>query len=86
MEPKTEETKFVIVAVGKTYPIKDELKSLGFKWNQVNKVWYHVGGLSPEHYEFLTELRDFYLHTDISFRHFEVSGTNWNEIQYQRPS
>lgn len=81
MEPTTEETRFVIVAIGRTYPIKDELKSLGFQWNQVNKVWYHVGGMPPEHYEFLTELRDDNPRLGISFRHFEVTDNNWNEIQ-----
>ncbi len=80
MEPKTEETRFVIVAVGKTFPIKDELKYLGFQWNKVNKVWYHLGGLQPEHYEFLTELKDLNPHLGISFRHFEIIGNNWNEI------
>lgn len=81
MKPTSEETRFVIVAIGRTYPIKDELKSLGFKWNQVNKVWYHPGGLPTAHLEFLTELRDANLRLDISFRHFEVTDNNWNEIQ-----
>ncbi len=81
MEPITKETRFVIVAIGRTYPIKDELKSLGFQWNQVQKVWYHLGGLPTEHDEFLTGLRDVYPELGISFRHFEISGNNWNEIQ-----
>jgi hypothetical protein len=75
------QTRFVIVAIGRTYSIKDELKSLGFKWNQANKVWYHAGGLQTAHYEFLTELRDANPLLDISFRYFEVNGNNWNEIQ-----
>ncbi len=81
MEPITKETRLVIVAIGRTYPIKDELKSLGFKWNQVQKVWYHPGGLPTAHLEYLTELRDDNPRLDISFRHFEVTDNNWNEIQ-----
>ncbi|MBA7474760.1 hypothetical protein ES707_10114 [subsurface metagenome] len=81
MEPATEETRIVIVAIGRTYSVKDELRSLGFKWNQQNKVWYHAGGLPPEHYEFLTGLRNAHPRLDISFRHFEVTGNNWNEIR-----
>ena len=81
MESTPGETRFVIVAIGNTYPIKDELKSLGFRWNPANKVWYHAGGLPPEHYKFLTELRNANSRFDISFRHFEVTGNNWNEIR-----
>lgn len=29
---------------GKTYPIKEELKSLGFKWSSKNKKWYWTNG------------------------------------------
>ena len=82
MEPATEEIRYVIVAIGKTYPIKDELKSLGFKWNQVQKVWYHLGGQLAEHDEFLTKLNVSYLELGISFRHFELRGNNWNEIRF----
>ncbi|MBA7474768.1 hypothetical protein ES707_10122 [subsurface metagenome] len=74
-------TRFVIVAIGRTYPVKDELKSLGFKWSQRSKVWYHAGGMPPEHYESLIELRDANPLLDISFRHFEVTANNWNEIR-----
>ncbi|MBA7575592.1 hypothetical protein ES708_17422 [subsurface metagenome] len=81
MERPPGEIRFVIVALGRTYFIKDELKSLGFKWNQANKVWYHAGGLPTAQYEFLIGLRDANPLLDISFRHFEVTGNNWNEIR-----
>ena len=77
MEYVPEETEVVWVAVGKTYDIKDDLKSLGFRWNPANKVWYHLGGLTVEYYEFLTELRAYYPALGISFRHFETSDNIW---------
>lgn len=81
MKPATEETRLVIVATGRTYPIRAKLAALGFKWDRVQKVWYHPGGLPTEHLEFLTELRDANPRLGISFRHFEVTDNNWNEIQ-----
>ncbi len=41
MEP-TEKTKaFMVVAEGNTYRAREDLKSLGFKWNREHGWWYH---------------------------------------------
>ena len=29
-----------MIVYGDTYPIKEELKKLGFKWDPMERVWY----------------------------------------------
>jgi hypothetical protein len=58
MEYAPSEVDVIVIIYGRTYGIKDELKSLGFQWSVANKVWYHLGLLNAGHYEFLAGLID----------------------------
>ncbi|MBA7474429.1 hypothetical protein ES707_09781 [subsurface metagenome] len=79
MELTPPETDFVIIAQGKTYPIKDELKSLGFKWNKHNKVWYCLSDYTPAEGDFLIELKKCPPTMGICFRAFELKDNVWRE-------
>ena len=30
------------IAYGKTFPVKDQLRAYGWKWDPINKVWAHT--------------------------------------------
>ncbi|GAI70266.1 unnamed protein product, partial [marine sediment metagenome] len=76
-EPTTE---LLIVALGNTYPIKEELKSLGFRWNAVNKVWYRLGEVTDLHCGFFTDIAGRDVKPGVHFRCFELEETRWREI------
>lgn len=80
MEVIREQTQVLIVALGKTYPIKDQLKQEGFRWNPANKVWYYLGRPSTEEYEYLTEMVTFFTGPDSHFRWFERTDKVWIEV------
>ncbi len=80
MELSPEQPSLLIVAVGKTEPVKRELKSLGFKWNQVNQVWYRLGEVTDLHCGFLTAIAEHDVTRGIYYRTFERRGNEWAEI------
>ncbi len=82
MEFISEETEVVWVAAGKTYPIKEELKSLGFRWNQVNKVWYQMRGFTKEQCDFLMTTINDPLWQGVCIRRFEREDNIWRETTY----
>jgi hypothetical protein len=80
MEVKPEETTLIIIALGKTYPVKEELSRLGFQWNQVNKVWYRIGELTDLHCDLLADIAERDVKLGIFYRSFELSDRGWSEI------
>ncbi|GAJ09895.1 unnamed protein product [marine sediment metagenome] len=56
MELTPSEVDWIVIVYGRTYEIKDELKSLGFRWSQANKAWYHLGLFKEGQCEYLAEL------------------------------
>ena len=56
MEYAPSEVDVIVIIYGRTYGIKDELKSLGFQWSVANKVWYHLGLLGEKRCEYLAWL------------------------------
>ncbi len=73
-------TNFVVVALGKTYPIKGKLKSVGFQWNAANKVWYHLGHIPTEHDELWMAVVKDYPGLGVFFRCFKCRDDVWTEI------
>ncbi len=74
-------TELLIIALGNTYPIKDQLKQEGFRWNPANKVWYYLGRPSTAQYELLIEMMAFFTGPHGYFRCFELIDNKWTEIQ-----
>ncbi|MBA7469656.1 hypothetical protein ES707_04929 [subsurface metagenome] len=73
-------TEVLVAALGNTYPIKDQLKEEGFRWNKANKVWYYLGRPSTAQYEFLIEMMAFFTGPHVYFRLFERRENTWAEI------
>ncbi len=80
MELAQTNAKFLIVALGKTYPVKEELKSLGFRWNVVNQVWYRLGEITDLHCGFLADVAERDVKRGIYYRIFERRENGWREI------
>lgn len=80
MELVPTETSFIAVAIGKTYLIKDELRSLGFRWSQANKVWYHLGGGTMGDCLCFDRLVIDNPELGIYLRCFELRENGWAEI------
>lgn len=80
MELTEPTTELLIVALGKTYDIKDELRSAGFRWNAVNKVWYLLDYLTTEQYEFCRGVREARASLGVYFRVFKLRDNGWSEI------
>ena len=72
MEVTTTQADIVVIVFGKTYGIKGELASLGFRWSQENKAWYHLGLLDEGHCEFLAWLVNDPPWPGISLRYCEL--------------
>jgi len=81
MKPVPIRTSLVVVALGKTYDIKDELRSAGFRWNAANKVWYLLDYLTTEQYEFCRSVREARDLLGVYFRVFKRRGNDWSEIE-----
>ncbi len=81
MEPVVKEIEFLIVAVGRTDLIEDELQSVGFQWSAVNKVWYHLGDFTDSQSEYFGRLAQSTPEVGICFRCFEHIDNEWTEIQ-----
>jgi hypothetical protein len=56
MEETPLEVDWIVIIFGKTYPIKEELKAIGFQWNPANSAWYHLGLLGEERIEYMALL------------------------------
>lgn len=74
------ENKFVIIAFGKTFRIKEELKDYGFRWNQVQQVWYWISSLSLKDSEQRMDYWADIFGRGVYFRCFEISGKEWNQV------
>ncbi len=81
METVPIRAQFVVVALGKTYALKDALRSAGFRWNAVNKVWYIIDGLTTAQYEFCRNVREARDSLGVYFRVFKRKGNDWSEIE-----
>ncbi|MBA7638504.1 hypothetical protein ES703_46160 [subsurface metagenome] len=80
MELTQTEIGFMIVALGKTALIKDELKSLGFRWSKASKVWYHLGDFTDSQSEYFGRLEQSTPEVGICFRYFKGRDDVWSEI------
>ena len=80
MEPTVKETQFLIIAVGETEPIKEELQSVGFRWNPLQQRWCYQGHFSGPACEVLEGLMDDNPGRDIYFHMFVLIDNAWIEI------
>lgn len=80
MELTLTEVEFMIVAVGRTDLIEDELQVVGFQWNAVNGVWYHAGDFTDSQSEYFGRLAQSTPEVGICFRCFEYIDNEWTEI------
>lgn len=85
MKQPRPKNKYVVTVQGDTEPIKDELQSLGFKWNQMNRVWYQLRHLTREQFEVIAAAKAYGPELDIVFRHFELFTEGWKERQTWYP-
>ncbi len=76
------ETEAVWIVAGRTYPFKDELRSLGFRWNAANKVWYQLGDLTEQQYDFLLPLIKVLLWQGVYLRCFNCEDHTWRETTH----
>lgn len=81
MEAVPIRAQFVVVALGQTYAIKDALRSVGFRWNAANKVWYLLDYLTTEQYEFCRSVREARDSLGVYFRVFKRRGNDWSEVE-----
>ncbi|MBA7607500.1 hypothetical protein ES703_14659 [subsurface metagenome] len=80
MELTQPTTEVLVVVLGNTYPVKEQLKSLGFQWNAVNQVWYNLSNWTAKHYEsWATEMKGSPW-PDVYYRFFELRENVWTEI------
>lgn len=79
MKSKPTENKFVIVALGKTFRIKEELKGHGFQWSQAQQVWYWESSLSLKDSELRMAFWADIFGRNVHFRCLDTSGDEWTK-------
>ena len=58
IKPRTRDKIFYIVVKGDTYPIKEELKKMGFKWDYASRGWIKEAGINLGFDELMTMLQE----------------------------
>lgn len=73
------DAEFLVLVGGKTYHVRESLKSLGFRWHAKYKVWWHAGDFTTPQSEYFARLANAAQYNGIWVRYFAHNGKTWRE-------